>query len=48
VQVAGGVVTGYAGEPYGVDNHRIVASNGRIHGEMLATIAEAKGSCSPR
>jgi myo-inositol-1(or 4)-monophosphatase len=48
VQEAGGVVTGYAGEPYGVDNHRIVASNGRIHGEMLATIAEAKGSCSPR
>jgi myo-inositol-1(or 4)-monophosphatase len=38
VQEAGGLVTGYAGEHYLVDNHRIVASNGHIHREMLALL----------
>jgi len=39
VAEAGGKVTGYGGEPYSVYNHRIVASNDRIHAEMLATLA---------
>lgn len=39
VEEAGGRVTGYAGEPYDILNHRIVASNGLIHDEMLAVLA---------
>jgi myo-inositol-1(or 4)-monophosphatase len=40
VTEAGGTVTGYGGEPHSVYNHRIVASNGRIHDEMLAVLAD--------
>ena len=40
VTEAGGKVTGYCGEPYSVYNHRIVASNGAIHTEMLAVLAD--------
>jgi len=40
VTEAGGKVTGYSGEPYSVYNHRIVASNGVIHNEMLAVLAD--------
>jgi myo-inositol-1(or 4)-monophosphatase len=40
VAEAGGRVTGYSGEPYSVYNHRIVASNGVIHNEMLAVLAD--------
>ena len=32
---AGGAVTDHTGNPYSVYNHRILASNGLIHGEML-------------
>jgi myo-inositol-1(or 4)-monophosphatase len=39
VEEAGGFVTGYSGEPYDIRNHRIVASNGRIHKEMLTFLA---------
>jgi myo-inositol-1(or 4)-monophosphatase len=38
VTEAGGRVTGFSGEPYSVYSHRIVASNGLIHDEMLATL----------
>ncbi len=38
VQEAGGTVTGYAGQPYRIRDHRIVASNGCIHGEMLTLL----------
>lgn len=38
VEEAGGVVTNYAGEPYSVYDHRIVAGNGPIHNEMLKII----------
>ena len=34
VEEAGGRVTNYAGEPYSICNHRVLASNGLIHGEM--------------
>ena len=40
VAEAGGTVTGFEGEPYSPYNHRIVASNGIIHAEMLAILAE--------
>jgi myo-inositol-1(or 4)-monophosphatase len=39
VEEAGGAVTGYGGEQYDIRNHRIVASNGLIHQEMLAILA---------
>lgn len=38
VQEAGGRVTSYDGSPYSAYNHRIVASNGLIHDEMLAVL----------
>ena len=40
VEEAGGTVSGYEGEPYDIRHHRIVASNGLIHDEMLAILAE--------
>ncbi len=40
VKEAGGVVTGFSGEDYSVYNHRILASNGLIHDEMLAVLAK--------
>ena len=51
VAEAGGIVTGYSGETHSVYNHRIVASNGVIHNEMLAVLADrmpitALGVCS--
>jgi myo-inositol-1(or 4)-monophosphatase len=38
VAEAGGRVTSHAGEPYSVYDHRILASNGLIHGEMAALL----------
>lgn len=40
VEEAGGRVTDYEGNPYSIYSHRIVASNGSIHPQMLAVIAE--------
>jgi myo-inositol-1(or 4)-monophosphatase len=39
VEEAGGRVTGYSAEPYSVYDHRIVASNGIIHDEMVGIIS---------
>lgn len=39
VQEAGGVVTNHHGEPHLTDDHRILASNGLIHREMLDILA---------
>jgi myo-inositol-1(or 4)-monophosphatase len=39
VEEAGGRVTNYAGEAYSVYEHRIIASNSRVHDEMLGIIA---------
>lgn len=39
VHEAGGTVTGFDGSPYDIADHRILASNGKIHGEMVATLA---------
>lgn len=38
VEEAGGLVTNYAGEPYSVYDHRIIADNGSIHEAMLKII----------
>ncbi|OGU15505.1 MAG: inositol monophosphatase [Geobacteraceae bacterium GWC2_53_11] len=41
VREAGGTVTTFDGSPYDIFNGRIVASNGLIHDEMVAKLAEA-------
>ncbi len=41
VREAGGRVTNPDGDPPALDGGRFVASNGRIHGELLATLASA-------
>lgn len=46
VREAGGTVTSYTGEPYRIDDHRIVATNGLIHDEMLRLIAEGDVTAS--
>jgi myo-inositol-1(or 4)-monophosphatase len=40
VQEAGGRVTDFKGAPYSIDEPAIVASNGRIHDEMLAVLGQ--------
>jgi myo-inositol-1(or 4)-monophosphatase len=40
VEEAGGRVTDHGGSPYSIRNHRILASNGLIHGEMTALLGE--------
>jgi myo-inositol-1(or 4)-monophosphatase len=42
VEEAGGHVTGLDGGPLDLDRPAIVASNGRIHGEMLKVLAEVR------
>lgn len=38
VEEAGGKVTDFSGEKYSVYQHKILATNGKIHGEMLEVI----------
>jgi myo-inositol-1(or 4)-monophosphatase len=38
VQEAGGTITGVRGEPYSVTDKKIVATNGHIHGKLLAAL----------
>jgi len=40
VREAGGTVTNHGGEPYAVADHRILASNGLIHHEMLHILSQ--------
>ncbi|RNC73149.1 MAG: inositol monophosphatase [Desulfuromonadales bacterium] len=40
VTEAGGRVTNHAGEPYSVYDHRVLASNGLVHAEMLTVLAQ--------
>ena len=42
VEEAGGTVTDFTGAAYSVYQHRILATNGRIHEEMLAVINNEK------
>jgi myo-inositol-1(or 4)-monophosphatase len=44
VMEAGGVVTGVSGAPYSSREGSVLATNGRIHGEMLETIAAVSGA----
>jgi myo-inositol-1(or 4)-monophosphatase len=43
IREAGGRVTGYDGDPYDIRSHRIVASNGLIHDEILAMLTQKEG-----
>jgi myo-inositol-1(or 4)-monophosphatase len=43
VEEAGGRLTDLTGGPVDIDRPRVVASNGRIHGEMLAVLKEIRG-----
>lgn len=45
VKEAGGAVTNYAGEPYNVRDHRIVASNRHIHDQLLKVLSIGGDSC---
>jgi len=38
VQEAGGTVTDFSSRPFGADDREILATNGRIHREMLALL----------
>jgi myo-inositol-1(or 4)-monophosphatase len=40
VQEAGGMVTRFDGSPFRIDSREVLASNGRIHGEVLTNFAE--------
>jgi myo-inositol-1(or 4)-monophosphatase len=42
VEEAGGRVTNPEGGPVNIDSPAVLASNGKIHGEMLATLKEAR------
>ena len=42
VEEAGGVVTGYGGEPFTPDDADVVASNGRLHEALLAQLRAAR------
>jgi myo-inositol-1(or 4)-monophosphatase len=48
VREAGGKVTTFDGSPYSVFNDRIVASNGRIHDEMVAMLASVASGTDNR
>lgn len=47
VQEAGGMVTTFDGSPYQTTNHRIVASNGLIHNEMITVLATQQPGVTP-
>jgi myo-inositol-1(or 4)-monophosphatase len=44
---AGGVVTDYSGAPHHTEEHRILASNGLIHREMLDVLAGSDWDSAP-
>uniref|UniRef100_A0A831UEW7 Inositol-1-monophosphatase n=1 Tax=Geobacter metallireducens TaxID=28232 RepID=A0A831UEW7_GEOME len=44
VTEAGGRVTNHGGEPFAIGDHRILASNGLIHDEMLAVLGGGEGA----
>jgi myo-inositol-1(or 4)-monophosphatase len=43
VEEAGGMVTDWAGRPYDLSRGIVLASNGRIHGQMIETLKKARG-----
>jgi myo-inositol-1(or 4)-monophosphatase len=40
VREAGGIITDFAGRPHTIDRRQVVASNGRIHDDMLRVLAQ--------
>ena len=42
IREAGGRLSGYAGEPFQLEARRILASNGRLHDEMMRILAAAE------
>ena len=46
IREAGGTVSTFDGSAYDVANHRIVASNGLIHGEMVAMLGSKAQGCA--
>ena len=48
VEEAGGRVTNLTGAALDLDAPAVVASNGRIHDEMLAVLREVRGSAAGR
>jgi myo-inositol-1(or 4)-monophosphatase len=42
VEEAGGKVTGFNGEPFSPYNHKIIATNGHIHDEIIQWIQNKK------
>jgi myo-inositol-1(or 4)-monophosphatase len=48
VRGAGGRLTGYEGEAVDVVKDRVVATNGRIHDELLRELARARAGLTPR
>lgn len=47
VEEAGGAVSNHDGEPHRTDDHRILASNGLIHREMLDVLAASNRTGTP-
>jgi myo-inositol-1(or 4)-monophosphatase len=41
VREAGGLVSGLAGESFSIHNDEVLASNGRIHGQMIEVLSKA-------
>lgn len=45
IQEAGGQITDYCGRPWSVDSEDLVATNGKLHGELTAITKEKEGTC---
>jgi len=43
VKESGGVVSNFKGEPFSIYMKEIIASNGKIHQEMIQTLNKNKG-----
>lgn len=46
VREAGGMITDYAGAPFSIERPSCVASNGRIHAQMLAVLKQGLGAAA--
>jgi myo-inositol-1(or 4)-monophosphatase len=47
IREAGGTVTSYTGNPIELSSGRIVATNGTLHGPLIAALGAAKSSPIP-
>ncbi|NCC35539.1 MAG: inositol monophosphatase, partial [Chloroflexia bacterium] len=44
IEEAGGMITDWQGQPWHPDEERMVASNGKIHAELIRELAAARAS----